>query len=103
MHTKALLFWLAFATTVFCVTSFRAIPEDKLMNFLEYNVRLGYKLVEGGQKLGFRSAISSDTMAVSVYQWAIENRKVDSGLQGKGIICFPNKQCVNIGDPGVHP
>ncbi|KAF5290488.1 hypothetical protein FQA39_LY03592 [Lamprigera yunnana] len=88
----------AFVLAIFCFPYYYVL---ELHNILEYYIRLGYTLSQRGLMNG--PTLHTDEFAINLYKWAIKNRSVPSTLQGRGMICFPNGHCVQMGDPGVHP
>ncbi|KAF5287195.1 hypothetical protein FQA39_LY16014 [Lamprigera yunnana] len=99
---------------VVCATSCNAnkiedilesVPKEDRLIFLKYHIALGYTL-ENEEKVYSPSPRLAHDVTLDIYKYFMSNYRIQNEELLKTlreIVCLPTGECINIGDPGVHP
>ncbi|KAF2893549.1 hypothetical protein ILUMI_12623 [Ignelater luminosus] len=96
------------------------VPKEERLDFIRYYSAIGYEIYTGNTKtvdknykaVQFAELDSVSNFSTELYKWLIKTydpktaklRKTARTRTFSGnVICFPNNQCIDIGDVGIHP
>ncbi|XP_017770313.1 PREDICTED: uncharacterized protein LOC108558037 [Nicrophorus vespilloides] len=80
------------------------IPEEDRLHFLRFHIKRGYELSQ--QKQARFTDELGDDFSVALYNFAKSNHAItDQATLTRlyEVICFDDGDCIDIGDPGIHP